>query len=384
MQRRSAIAVSDWLRDATPLQWRVPLFDQLGNAPLKRLVLSLGAALLGFAAAAAAASSSSGFSPYVEKILLVTSVVAAILVLRWWLLPLPTGAESLLVLVFADAVIATACFGHHDHMLGIAGVTLFAIMSAFALFFCTPRAHLLHAIFASAAIVILVTIVAADGGRPMLLVALSKGIAPLALVAVLLPAMHYFFWILGTNAMDAGTDPLTRLANRRGLSRYVGGLSHSARALSVIIIDIDGFKAINDTHGHQVGDLVLVRVAGRIMEACNRLAGIRNLVAARTGGEEFAVILDDDLRTARSLAERIRIGVAADTSPSVTVSVGISVTAPDAKANVDRHLEDADVAMYLAKRQGGNRVVVAASNDRRPLARHARRERDENAISPQS
>lgn len=383
MQRRSAIAVSEWLRDSTPLQWRVALFDQLGNAPLKRLVLSLGAALLGFASAAAAASSSSGFSPLVENILLVTAVVAATLVLRWWLLPLPTRTESLLVLVFADAVIATACFGHHDRMLGIAGVTLFSIMSAFALFFCTPRSHILHATFASAVIVSLITLVAIDDGRPMLLVAMSKGIAPLALVALIMPSMHYFFWVLGTNAMDAGTDPLTRLANRRGLTRYVGGLDNSARTVSVIIIDIDGFKAINDTHGHQVGDLVLVRVAGRIMEACHRLAGIRNVIASRTGGEEFAVILDDDLRTARSLAERIRIGVAADTSPSVTVSVGISVTSPDVKANVDRLLEDADAAMYLAKRQGGNRVVVAASNDHRPLARHARRERHD-AISPQS
>lgn len=372
-RQRPGFAVSAWLRDRQSLQRRVPVFEQLGGRALKRLVLTLGTALLGFAAGAAATSSSSDFSPYVTQVLVLTTLVTASLVVRWWLLPLPGRMESLTVLLFSDAVIATACIGHRDHMLGVAGVTIFSIMSVFAIFFCTSRAHIGHGFFASAVTVILITLVARDDGTDALLVALSKGIAPLALVLVILPAVHYFLWVLGTNAADAGTDPLTRLANRRGLQRYLESLDDSRAVMSVIIIDIDGFKAINDTHGHHIGDLVLVRVGGRVTQASHRLAGTRHVVAARTGGEEFAVILDDELRTARSLAERIRVGVAADTSPSVTVSIGISATSGDSAKDVDRLIEAADAAMYTAKRQGGNQVVVADLGDVRPLARHAHR-----------
>ena len=372
-RQRPGFAVSTWFRDRQSLQRRVPVFEQLGGRTLKRLVLTLGTALLGFAAGAAATSSNSDFAPYVTQVLVLTTLVTASLVVRWWVLPLPSRFESLTVLLFSDAVIAVACLGHHDHMLGVAGVTIFSIMSVFAMFFCTSRAHVLHGVFASAVTVLLIVLVAIDRGQDMLLVALSKGIAPFALVLVILPTVHYFLWVLGTNASDAGTDALTRMANRRGLERYLAGLDDSRTVMSVIIIDIDGFKAINDTHGHHIGDLVLVRVGGRITQAGHRLAGIRNLVAARTGGEEFAVILDDELRTARSLAERIRVGVAADTSPSVTVSIGISAASGGGTKDVDRLFEAADAAMYAAKRQGGNRVVVADLGDDRPLARHAHR-----------
>lgn len=165
----------------------------------------------------------------------------------------------------------------------------------------------------------------------------------------------------------AVTDALTGLYNRRYLETHLSQLmEHAAnrgKPLAILTLDVDFFKAVNDTHGHDAGDRVLQEIAGRIR------ANIRNIdLACRTGGEEFVIVLPGtDIQTAERVGERIRRSVAtrafnanADCHLTVTASVGIAaLNGFDDK--VDDLLKRADQALYQAKREGRNRVILSAA-----------------------
>lgn len=166
------------------------------------------------------------------------------------------------------------------------------------------------------------------------------------------------------------TDPLTGLFNRHHfeatLKREVARcLRYSAR-LSLLLMDVDQLKAVNDRCGHQAGDQVLERVAGAIR---NSLRGAD--VACRYGGDEFAIILPEtDAGAGRLVAERIRTEVAAaalgeeiapGASSKVTVSGGLAEWRRAATSEAQL-LAAADQALYLAKRCGGNAVTDAVGN----------------------
>jgi len=148
-------------------------------------------------------------------------------------------------------------------------------------------------------------------------------------------------------------DSLTGLANRRALIATLDAALATDACFCVALADIDHFKAINDTHGHSVGDTVLARVAGNLREAGGDLG-----VLARHGGEEFAWLLQD-MTPAQAMerCEAMRAAVASgsDTLPA-TISIGLACRAPG-----DDHgslLQRADRALYAAKHAGRNRVVA--------------------------
>jgi diguanylate cyclase (GGDEF)-like protein len=158
--------------------------------------------------------------------------------------------------------------------------------------------------------------------------------------------------------LQAITDPLTRLFNFRQARHRLAGLladrERRGRQLTVLFMDLDNLKLINDREGHQRGDAVLLAVAELLR---NTLRGVD--IAARAGGDEFVAILPEtDPAAAALIAERIRAGVAAlgDDCPKTTVSIG-HATAPDAGSTVDEVIRAADIAMYIAKRAGKNRVA---------------------------
>ena len=161
----------------------------------------------------------------------------------------------------------------------------------------------------------------------------------------------------------ATVDWLTNLYNRRHFFRL--GEDEIVRArryrhpISVLMIDIDHFKAVNDTHGHTVGDEVLAAIASRL------LGGLRQSdIAGRYGGEEFAVVLPEtDVTSATQIvAERLRDAIAARTIDTargplqLTISVGVAGVDLDHEQLLDA-LGRADVALYAAKHGGRNRVV---------------------------
>jgi diguanylate cyclase (GGDEF)-like protein len=153
----------------------------------------------------------------------------------------------------------------------------------------------------------------------------------------------------------AATDPLTGLANRRGCEKSIAGeISRAERErkpLSCIMLDIDRFKQVNDTMGHQAGDQVLRELSDMLRQSVRAYD-----IVARWGGEEFLVILPGaDLEAARQLAERIRVGVQKLPTRSVTISAGAAEF--DADYDFEATLRTADRRMYEAKAAGRNCVV---------------------------
>jgi diguanylate cyclase (GGDEF)-like protein len=170
-------------------------------------------------------------------------------------------------------------------------------------------------------------------------------------------------------AEGAGRDKLTGLYNRERLESHLseefGRAQRMGKPLSILFCDVDHFKGVNDTHGHQAGDQVLSRVAALLTD------GMRELdLVARYGGEEFVVILPGTPAAgARVVAERVRKKIEANVCalPSgvdlrVTISIGTATLAPPggyaSKADLVRA---ADEALYVAKRGGRNRIEEAAA-----------------------
>ena len=166
---------------------------------------------------------------------------------------------------------------------------------------------------------------------------------------------------------EADHDPLTGLANRRAFDAALGSAQAAAARwktrIAVVLVDLDGFKAINDRLGHQVGDLVLKEVSARLSDACRP-----GDLAARLGGDEFAVLLRvDDADSALALANKVMRRLHAPYTVSgfpvaIGASFGLAVY-PDHGDSVDQLLDQADVAMYRAKRQRGGVTLPERRTD---------------------
>jgi two-component system cell cycle response regulator len=164
------------------------------------------------------------------------------------------------------------------------------------------------------------------------------------------------------------TDALTGLHNRRYMESHLSTLVEQAasrgKPLTVLVLDIDYFKSVNDTHGHDAGDEVLREFSQRLKKS---IRGID--LACRYGGEEFVVVMPEtDMAVATMVAERLRRRIASEPFPisqgassvEVTISIGLAArhSASDNAANI---LKRADQALYRAKRDGRNRVVADAA-----------------------
>ena len=157
----------------------------------------------------------------------------------------------------------------------------------------------------------------------------------------------------------AETDALTGLANRRAFVAAAERGCADAAPFALLVLDLDHFKVINDSYGHEAGDRVLVAFA-RAAEAA--LPGAALL--GRLGGEEFACLVPGDAREALAIAERLRAATAAISirgCPGLTVraSIGLSVKGLGAAARFATLMREADHALYAAKRMGRDRVVPA-------------------------
>lgn len=167
------------------------------------------------------------------------------------------------------------------------------------------------------------------------------------------------------------TDPLTSLRNRRAFDEELSGSFELARRhdrpLSLAMIDVDHFKAINDVHGHPTGDAVL-RAVAQILDGSTRQTDF----VARVGGEEFAILLPETpLFEAMQFAEKIRSAIAASTirtgevAHDVTVSIGIACISHSQIASSVDFFTAADQALYRAKMNGRNRVELERRRERR-------------------
>jgi len=178
----------------------------------------------------------------------------------------------------------------------------------------------------------------------------------------------------------AMTDALTGIYNRRYFIRHLGRELKRAQRfggdVSLLLLDIDHFKRVNDTYGHLVGDVVLKKFTQQITQCLKRATDW----CARLGGEEFAVVLEGtNLSGARACAEKVRRSI--DDNPidtpagpvHITVSIGVSGLAGFAGrevATAHSLLDHADTNLYVSKAGGRNRVTCSSSKGHKPGARH--------------
>jgi diguanylate cyclase (GGDEF)-like protein len=163
----------------------------------------------------------------------------------------------------------------------------------------------------------------------------------------------------------ASIDPLTKLYNRRYFSEISEDIFNMSKRtnndISLIMLDIDDFKSVNDTYGHHIGDKVIIGVANILLEHTRK-----SDIVCRFGGEEYIVLLPNtDLQSImkiaqniRELAEKMVIIYDRDKQLQVTVSIGISMVDLVADNDIEVAINKADNALYEAKRSGKNKVIA--------------------------
>ncbi len=184
-------------------------------------------------------------------------------------------------------------------------------------------------------------------------------IAVIAFALVLIYMVYYQKQLVGEIELLADTDPLTKLLNRRAMARIARTMiSYNKRyeqRMCFLILDIDHFKKVNDTHGHSVGDMVLVEIAQALSDSVRESDQV-----SRHGGEEFLIIMPNSTLTeAYLLAERIRkfVTVKPFTDRKLNLSVSIGCAELGSEESYSGVLKRADDALYQAKHEGRNRTV---------------------------
>ncbi|WP_432542567.1 GGDEF domain-containing protein [Kineococcus sp. SYSU DK002] len=290
--------------------------------------------------------------------------VAALAVLRQRRTRRPQGWWS----VWATCVLSVLTLSISDPAFRQTAVMSLVVGPLYAAMFTSTRAVLGHLALALAAGSAIVAAVPGDG--------LERGLRVVAVQMVLVLSVAGLFVLRRrldatveqlTAARDradhlAGHDPLTGLLNRRGLRAALTATSADGTAAGLgptgaVLLDVDHFKSVNDTLGHDVGDAVLARVAA-VLTATVRPTDL----LARIGGEEFLLIATtSDLAEVADLGERLRAAVAADGGyPPVTVSAGVAFCPPGTAVPclVEELQTRADELLYRAKSTGRNRVCV--------------------------
>jgi diguanylate cyclase (GGDEF)-like protein len=289
--------------------------------------------------------------------IMVTCLALAALV---WFAPIVSTATVALIVGISDGatVLAVACLV--DRRSATLVAVLLVLPTLYLGMFLNHRLLMVQALLVAAAAVAI-----------MLLAGESPAVIAIHAVIVEVAALSPAYAVLGLRSglaralavkhQLALVDPLTSLANRRGLSEQAPQLADVAQVrgvpVAVLVADLDHFKRVNDTWGHRVGDEVLLIMA-QTVRAC---VAPEDLVV-RLGGEEVAVVAAVSGGTAAEIAERIRLQLRQRLAPwGTTVSVGVAWSAsggPDPEALVWSLVDAADERLYVAKAAGRDRVVL--------------------------
>ena len=185
----------------------------------------------------------------------------------------------------------------------------------------------------------------------------SEQVSKLESIALLGGARIGMLRVMSATTLQAATDPLTGLLNRRAFENKAHSLLRQHRQFALAMGDLDHFKRLNDTHGHDAGDRAL-RLFARVLRASLRTDD----VISRYGGEEFVIVFPDDSAEAaasalRRMQEAMIVALGDATVPGFTVSYGVSDT--NQSTDLEELCRIADTALFQAKRAGRNQVVIA-------------------------
>ncbi len=299
----------------------------------------------------------------VPRVISVLVIICCAVMAVMWLMRWPSRRQSVLFVLIANACIAATCLGYSSAGMSLMSCTAFAALAGYVAFFHTSRYLMLVLATAAAISIVCAVEVAFESGA---LVAVAK-LLIIAVGVLAVPfSVHVLIHLLGDEALKSHTDPLTGLRNRRGFYRsareliYMSDLA-AAPYLSLIMLDLDSFKQVNNTRGHATGDRILVAVADKLRHATRGRA-----VVARVGGEEFLIAEMTLPGEAPALAERLRQEIAA-IPWGTSASIGVASTSRvenhglETRALLDLLVDAADAAMYEAKRAGGNQTRQADS-----------------------
>jgi diguanylate cyclase (GGDEF)-like protein len=360
VKSESDLLLRQWWNEPGDYSWVVEFLGPRGFLTGLRVIIGTGGLLMGLALLCLLTEQ------LVQPRVISQSVVAAMMVgsfvwaALWWFMRWPSARQSAVLFAGADVAIAAATAVHANPLAALSTTPLFAMTGAFIVFFFGPRANAVHMAFATVTIVATAVWLAVSDQPDAVPVAISKAIIALAVTVAIFPFVQFGFWLVRNNSIESLTDPLTDLANRRGLSNYlsrkVNRQTSPLGPLCAFVIDLDGFKNINDEYGHKIGDAVITRTAERI-----RLAVSTSAFVARTGGEEFVVVDLLELSAAAAIGEAIRAAIEAPETPKATASIGIAAGAISDVSDFDAIYACADEAMYAAKRSGGNRIALGSA-----------------------
>lgn len=347
-----------WWRQRDDYQWRIEFLRSRGLLQILRYLIAGVGTIMGTLSILNAFLQPASDGALLRIGWAVVGVASLGWAARWALRPWPTARESAVMIAFVDVLMTLSALLFGDPNLALTGIPILLCAGGYIVFFHGPRLHLAHIGWCLVSVVGIAVWLAMSTPDNGLQVAVSRAVIGLLVTVCVLPALQFGFWLLQGSSKLALTDPLTELTNRRGLPVSVKRLNEGAPVdahLCVLLIDVDGFKGVNDTLGHAVGDDVLIRTARRIR------ASVRDdAVVVRWGGEEFLVVDRIQRSQGAVIAQRIRSAVSAPGAPAITVSIGLA-TCARSRTELGEMITAADSAMYRAKADGGDRVVITAA-----------------------
>lgn len=301
-------------------------------------------------------TSGGGLAPSVAKWMAGGNLAVGLGAVSLWATRIPTKSQSLCIVGLTQLVFAINILLQEQPAAAVIGCFVFGFLAVYVGVFHTPRYGVYGSILTLVVTAIATTRLALAGNVPLAVGAFWTVLVLSCLIpSITQLAVH----TMGIDVADAHIDPLTGLLNRRGFTTTVAELFAARRDsdtdLAVLAIDLDRFKALNDTYGHAEGDRVLVAVAAALRANTRETA-----VIARSGGEEFVIVEMINPAGLAIMAQRLCAAIAALPHP-LTASIG-TATRPlrpsddGDEAALDALLRAADSAMYTAKRRGGNQI----------------------------
>ncbi|WP_084654157.1 GGDEF domain-containing protein [Nocardia altamirensis] len=353
-----------WWRDSVDYDWVVETLESHSALGPLKVAIGAGGIVMVAIAMLTASTQAGATGPVGHALCGIGAVLAGLFALRWWLLPWPREAESLMWIVLLDVGIAANAVVVQNRLLGVLGIILMLSTGGYVTIFHGPRILALNtgwtllSITVVSVLMVLGTPANTELGKGDFALGVAVVLVGVVAAGLALPMVHFCHWLL---RLDSLSDPLTTLPNRRGLDcqlrRFFG--PDSRRDAYVVAVDLDQFTSVNATFGHAVGDEVLLRTAESL-----RAAALPGAVIARTGGDEFTVVGYLRGQSISVTAERLRHAIA--TMPglptTVTASVGAAVAESARKPRTGLSYRTvfcrSDAAMFQAKQLGGNAVVA--------------------------
>lgn len=300
-----------------------------------------------------------GQTPFYPRVALTVSVLAGLVGLGMamvWLSRWPTRRQSIVFAMTGSASVAAGCLWQTEPIVALMACSALAVPGGYVAFFHTGRYMALNFCLAGAVGALEVVRLIFAGEATL---AFTGYFLVLELNVIVPFAIQIVIRALGVDLLRANRDPLTGLLNRRAcdraiIGRMLAGGDHMF--LAVAMVDLDRFKAVNDSQGHAAGDKALVAAARALTAAC-----LDTAVIGRVGGEEFLIADVVTTQPPHGWGHRLCHAVAAIPA-AVTASVGTatlplrSVGCDDAERAFRQLVADADAAMYEAKRCGGNQA----------------------------